>query len=138
MAASDKVRIQYASKYAGSSNYWKNSIGMNKAIIDNKVLETKAEQEAKFAAFAKAKGNTDYEKVVSEIDAAIEKSNPILYNYTCFREVFQGGIEFGTPYLILDKLKEAIKNKDKEAINKNIETLKKYMPIYITKTTITK
>lgn len=23
MAASDKVRIQYASKYAGSSNYWK-------------------------------------------------------------------------------------------------------------------
>ena len=29
MAASDKVRIQYASKYAGSSNYWKNSIGMN-------------------------------------------------------------------------------------------------------------
>ena len=125
MAASDKVRIQYASKYAGSSNYWKNSIGMNKAIIDNKVLETKAEQEAKFAAFAKAKGNTDYEKVVNEIDAAIEKSNPILYNYTCFREVFQGGIEFGTPYLILDKLKEAIKNKDKEAINKNIETLKK-------------
>ena len=125
MAASDKVRIQYASKYAGSSNYWKNSIGMNKAIIDNKVLETKAEQEAKFAAFAKAKGNTDYEKVVSEIDAAIEKSNPILYNYTCFREVFQGGIEFGTPYLILDKLKDAIKNKDKEAINKNIETLKK-------------
>lgn len=125
MNASDKIRIQYANKYAGSSNYWKNSIGMNKAIIDNKVLETKAEQEAKFAAFAKAKGNTDYEKVVSEIDAAIEKSNPILYNYTCFREVFQGGIEFGTPYLILDKLKEAIKNKDKEAINKNIETLKK-------------
>ena len=125
MDASDKTRIQYASKFAGSSNYWKNSIGMNKAIIDNKVLETKAEQEAKFAAFAKAKGNTDYEKVVSEIDAAIEKSNPILYNYTCFREVFQGGIEFGTPYLILDKLKEAIKNKDKEAINKNIETLKK-------------
>lgn len=35
---------------------------MNKAIIDNKVLETKAEQEAKFATFAKAKGNTDYEK----------------------------------------------------------------------------
>ena len=28
MAASDKVRIQYASKYAQSSNYWKNSIGM--------------------------------------------------------------------------------------------------------------
>ena len=52
MYASDKIRIQYASKYASSSNYWKNSIGMNKAIIDNKVLETKAEQEARFAKFA--------------------------------------------------------------------------------------
>ena len=41
MNASDKVRIQYANKYAGSSNYWKNSIGMNKAIIDNNVLGTK-------------------------------------------------------------------------------------------------
>ena len=28
MAASDKVRIQYASKYANSSNYWKNTIGI--------------------------------------------------------------------------------------------------------------
>lgn len=53
MAASDKVRIQYASKFAGSSNYWKNSIGMNKAIVDNKVLETKAEQESRFAQYAK-------------------------------------------------------------------------------------
>ena len=30
MLASDKVRIQYASKYARSSNYWKNSIGMSR------------------------------------------------------------------------------------------------------------
>ena len=37
----------------------------------------------------------------------IKNARTILYNYTCFREVFQGGIEFGTPYLILDKLKEA-------------------------------
>ena len=44
MDASDKTRIQYASKFAGSSNYWKNSIGMNKAIIDNDVLGTKAKQ----------------------------------------------------------------------------------------------
>ena len=55
MVASDKVRIQYASKFAGSSNYWKNSIGMNKAIVDNKVLETKAEQESRFAQDAKEK-----------------------------------------------------------------------------------
>lgn len=124
MAASDKVRIQYASKYAGSSNYWKNSIGMNKAIIDNKVLETKAEQETRFAKFAKDNNNADYQKVVGEIDAIIEKSNPLLYNATCFREVFMGGIEFGTPFQVMDNLKEALKKKDKEAIDKCIAQLK--------------
>ena len=41
MDKSDKIRIQYANKFAGSSNYWKNSIGMNKAIIDNDVLGQK-------------------------------------------------------------------------------------------------
>ncbi len=122
MAASDKVRIQYASKYAGSSNYWKNSIGMNKAIIDNKVLETKAEQEAKFAKFAQETGNADYAKVVSEIDAKIEKSNPIRYDYTCFSEVFLSGIEFLCP--TMEPLKKAIIKKDKEAIDKEIGKLK--------------
>ncbi len=125
MAASDKVRIQYANKYASSSNYWKNSIGMNKAIIDNKVLETKAEQEAKFAKFAQATGNADYAKVVSEIDAKIAASNPILYNYTCFREVFQGGIEFNAPYGVTDKLKEALAKKEQESIDIYTDQLKK-------------
>ena len=32
IAASAKVRIQYASKYAQSSNYWKNSIGKSRGI----------------------------------------------------------------------------------------------------------
>ena len=35
------IRIKYASKYDESSNYWKNSIGMNKAIRHLKVLEKK-------------------------------------------------------------------------------------------------
>ena len=48
MEASDKVRIQYASKYASSSNYWKNSIGMMRGI---KKLNVKGKKEAQEAAF---------------------------------------------------------------------------------------
>ena len=124
MAASDKVRIQYASKYAGSSNYWKNSIGMNKAIADNKVLETKAAQEARFAKFAKDNNRADYAKVVGEIDAIIEKSNPVLYQFTCFNEILRSGIEFGTPYIVMDSLKVAVKNKDKAGIKKYTDMMK--------------
>lgn len=48
MKASDKVRIQYASKYAGSSNYYKNAIGMSRGL---KKLNVKAEKEAIEARF---------------------------------------------------------------------------------------
>lgn len=124
MYASDKIRIQYASKYAGSSNYWKNSIGMNKAIVDNKVLETKAEQEARFAKFAQEKGNADYAKVVSLIDEKIEQANPILYQLTCFNEILRSGIEFSIPSNNLDSLKAALQAKDKEGIQKFSEKLR--------------
>ena len=124
MAVSDKVRIQYASKYASSSNYWKNSIGMNKAIIDNKVLETKAEQEARFAKFAQETGNAEYAKVVAQIDELIEKSNPILYQVTCFNEILRNGIELSLPSNNLDSLKVALQKKDKANIKKFSDRLK--------------
>mgnify|MGYP005915745753 CR=1 FL=1 len=45
MSASDAVRIKYASKYAGSSNYWKNSIGVNRTIKKLHVLDKKRAME---------------------------------------------------------------------------------------------
>ena len=124
MYANDKIRIQYASKYASSSNYWKNSIGMNKAIIDNKVLETKAEQEARFAQYAKETGNEAYAKVVGQIDALIEKANPIVYQYNCFNEILRNGIEFSIPSNNLDSLRATLVSKDKEGIQKYSEKLR--------------
>ncbi len=41
MNSSDALRIMYSSKYAQSSNYWKNSIGMNKAIKELGVIDEK-------------------------------------------------------------------------------------------------
>ena len=124
MNASDKVRIQYASKYAGSSNYWKNSIGMNKAIIDNDVLGTKAAQEAKFAEFAKAQNNQEYANAVKNIDAVIAKTAPIEYQLTCLSEVFFGGIEFGSPFQIMDQLKKGLEQKNDSTVKANIDILK--------------
>ena len=48
MSASDEVRIKYASKYAGSSNYWKNSIGMNRGLANLNVIERKKEERSCF------------------------------------------------------------------------------------------
>ena len=110
MDASDKTRIQYASKFAGSSNYWKNSIGMNKAIIDNDVLGTKAKQEKNFAEFAK--GKTEYEGVVERIDEIIAKRMPVTRQFNYLYEALSGAIEFGSPYMIMHRIKTALKEKN--------------------------
>lgn len=118
MAADHKVRIQYASKYAQSSNYWKNSIGMNKAIIDNKVREAKSKQEALFMTFADSCGNSEYQNVVNGIDETVKRSNPTVLLNTAFRETFMNAIEFGAPYAMMDSLKKALGQKDKAAVEK--------------------
>ena len=110
MNASDKTRIQYANKFAGSSNYWKNSIGMNKAIIDNDVLGTKAEQEKKFAEFAK--GKPEYEGVVDKIDGIIAKRKPVSRQLEYLYEALSGAIEFGSPYMVMDNIKTALEERN--------------------------
>ena len=121
MAKSDKTRIQYASKFAGSSNYWKNSIGMNQAIIDNKVLETKAEIEKQFKAFAL--GKPEYEGVVDKINNIIAESMPAS-RWVDYLSEFYSAIEFRTPVEMMDKMKEAIKNKDNAGIEEAKEELR--------------
>jgi hypothetical protein len=121
MAKSDKTRIQYASKFAGSSNYWKNSIGMNQAIADNKVLEAKAEVEKQFKAFAQ--GKPEYEGVVDKINEIVEKSIPVERQIDYLSE-FYSAIEFRTPEEPMKKMKEAINNKDNAAIEEAKELLR--------------
>ena len=123
MEASDKIRIQYASKFAQSSNYWKNSIGMNKAIVDNDVLGTKAAIEKLFADFAK--GKPEYQGVVEKIDALVEKSSPLLRQLYYTHEALRGAIEFGSPFLVMDNIKKALKEKNDSLLQASKKQLEK-------------
>ena len=128
MGQSDEIRIQYANKFAGSSNYWKNSIGMNKAIVDNDVLGTKAEQEKKFAQFAQ--GKPEYEGVIEKIDAIVEKSTPLMRRLMYLSEALRT-IEFGCPPAVMDKIKEAIETKNDSLMEAGKKQLEKvYADIY--------
>jgi hypothetical protein len=48
MSTSQKARIQYASKYARSSNYYKYSIGQNRGLENLNVIEKKKQLEEEF------------------------------------------------------------------------------------------
>ncbi len=54
MSTSQKARIQYASKYARSSNYYKYSIGQNRGLEKLGVLEQKRALEAEFSQWVEA------------------------------------------------------------------------------------
>ncbi len=74
MQASDKVRIQYASKHSRSSNYWKNSIGMSKALKKLKVTEKKQQEEADFTQWINLDEERQalYGNALSDIQTAVE------------------------------------------------------------------
>lgn len=95
MRANEAINIAYASKYARSSNYWKNSIGMNKAIENLKVIDQKKKQEAEFIAWVKS--NPDRIKRYGETLKNIEMGYNLYYPYSKslsnLREAFLSGVE---------------------------------------------
>ena len=113
MAKSEAVNIQYASKMAGISNYWKNSIGMNKAIVDNKVVEKKLANEALFMQFANTVSDDRYKSVVGEINTLVKDNSRMLYLMTLTSELIMN-VEF--IYRNLNsKVKDAVSTREKAA-----------------------
>jgi len=124
MAQSDQTRIQYANKFAGSSNYWKNAIGMNKAIVDNKVIEHKLETEAKFNEFAK--GKSDYEGVIDKINQQVKGSYQNAKQGTYLAEGILSGVEFFSPIRLYEMLEKGWETKNDSLTNAALKDLETY------------
>ena len=67
MLSSEAVRIMYESKYAHSSNYWKNSIGMNKCIDSIGLIQQKQQFEQQLRHWQDStgylRGQLDFDKL---------------------------------------------------------------------------
>ena len=99
MAASAKVRIQYASKYAQSSNYWKNSIGKSRGIRRLDVKGRKQEQEAAFTAWA-AKNTLPtegYSNALNLIRESVEETAPYFASSQYLSEAIGRSVEILAP-----------------------------------------
>jgi len=88
MRADEAVRIKYDSKYAQSSNYWKNSIGMNKCIDSIGLIQQKAAFEQKIRQYQNSTGylkkELDFELMKRLYDARLD----VRKAYTLFTETF--------------------------------------------------
>lgn len=101
MRADEGVRIKYDSKYAQSSNYWKNSLGMNKCIDSVGIVRQKADFEDRIEEFQKwtgyLKGKLDFQKM-KELYATRFDADKLA---TVWRETFAKTSEFNTRALTL-------------------------------------
>ena len=95
MRASEAVRIKYDSKYASSSNYWKNSIGMNKCIDSIGLINQKQQFEARIrhwmdtVKLATAEQRAPFEKLDFEKLAELyQQRSKLTHIRTLFMETF--------------------------------------------------
>lgn len=94
MVADPKIRLQYASKYASSSNFWKKSIGMNETFAKNNVQERRAQEERAFTEWVKQdpKRVEKYGKALEYINTSVSKRAEALYLLRYLQETL-GNIE---------------------------------------------
>ncbi|MBR0262714.1 MAG: S46 family peptidase [Prevotella sp.] len=88
MRADEAVRIKYDSKYASSSNYWKNSIGMNKCIDSIGLIQQKAAYEQKIRQWQDStgflKGKLDFDLLQRLYEKRFNATRALTFYYETF------------------------------------------------------
>jgi len=124
MKTDPAIRLAYASKYAGVSNYWKYYIGQTKGLQRLNVYDKKVALEKELSAWINAKNSRikKYGQPIVEIQYAYEEVKK--YNLPFYYHYEAGfGIEFVKANYKLDGLLKMLKdeNKDIEMINGSIQ-----------------
>lgn len=132
MTKSDAIRIKYASKHAGSSNYWKNAMGMNEALVKLNVLDKKEKIEADLAQWIASNpaNKAKYGEMLDTLRSAYTRSNEEAKNLTYFLETFNNGIElirFANTILRFDK-NSSEEEKEEFIKDRLINSYKDYEP----------
>lgn len=91
MKRDDAIRIMYASKYAASSNYWKFSLGQNKALKDLNVIEEKQALEKEIREWVAKNHKTQYIGILDSLKALYKENFPGDYTVTLLEESFYSG-----------------------------------------------
>jgi hypothetical protein len=114
MKADEAINIAYASKFARSSNYWKNSIGMNNAIAKLGVLDRKRSEEKEFAKWIAQTPDRKarYAGVLNALEEGYTKLQPYSLALNYLRESLLSGVELPRMASQLEKIARYTTNKD--------------------------
>ena len=110
MASSQKTRIQYASKYASCSNYWKYSYEQNKALKNLNTMEIKKQIEADFTKWANANKDPKYKEALSLLEKGYNNRKSATKARMYLTEALLTGTELPFFAYQCSKLSDAEKN----------------------------
>ena len=115
MRASEAVRIKYDSKYASSSNYWKNSIGMNKCIDSVGIVKMKRQYEARIKHYQDSTGYLKGKLNISHLGDLYAARRADMKDLILYNETFRRTNELTTRAVNYAAGSLAVKNpKDKK------------------------
>ncbi len=113
MLSDPEVNIQYASKYSGSTNGYKNAIGTSWAIGMRDFEANKKEQQDKLITWAKQNKKTEYVEALATIENIVQERSDLRFRSWMLNEGIRGGIEFSkVPVSTVNALISALNDRD--------------------------
>jgi len=131
MATSERAKLQYSSKFARSSNYYKYSIGQNKGLAALNVIGKKETIENDFLKWVNEspERKAKYGSALDSINAAYKtKDEKIAFQFA--REALLSGAEIFAFAAESSSLYESLKSNDKVKIEGDAEELRRSLDEY--------
>ena len=123
MLKAPSVRIQYASKYAGSTNAYKNAIGSNWAIKKRNFEQVKKEEQDRLIAWAQKNNESSYPEALSTLEQIVSDRKDLRFRSWMLDEAIQRGIEFTKVPTEVQSVSDALSGKDRNEQQKQIRLL---------------
>lgn len=113
MQSDAKIKLMYADKHAGLSNYWKKFMGEATSLKSLGIYERRKADENAFAKWVKDGNRKEYENVLSSYDQAYG----MVRKFGLYSVYMQDGLANSQPMVLamgLSKLEETLKDKSKK------------------------
>ena len=125
MLKNPQVRIQYASKYASSTNAYKNAIGSNWAINKRDFERVKGEEQERLIAWSEKMCEPAYPEALLTLEKIVSDRKDLRFRSWMLDEALNRGIEFSKVPTDIEPLCEALDKKDRTGITEQVEILER-------------
>ena len=118
MRSNEAIKIQYASKYASISNYWKFWIGEIQGINQTNAIEKKRAKEKEFSKIVEDKDLVGYQSILSDFEKLYKEIEDVSLARDYWIEIAYRNVELLNITFSAFQLEQAYKKGGKEAFEK--------------------